>query len=784
MSTVTNRHVNANFTPGGSARATASPNALSLPRPKTPLRHKLFLAATTWGIFFATWAITTLILFQQEKEPEKTSVHKFHDEWGKILDTDDDQMEANVQDFLDFMVDEGDCTIPNDRNDRSWTIGGAFFFTFTLSTTIGYGTFASSTNMGRFVTSLYAFLTIPIFIHCSTTMTDVMEHVVNFVPGCPRGNSTLDRIRRVKFRLAFFTFLLVFWLGVGGGLLTPAVTRQGWSFFDGVYFSYISISTIGLGDYVFDPSVSKGLILIYVTIGLAIFSTFLTVLNRTINLLMLDFSTERDLSKVMAWYTEEELRRASAGFSAMDLGKSNNLPRGFIETWQLRDFLFLTGIETDVDIEHKIDELVWLHDKSFSDRFGVSGWYLIFAPLLTNFGQRQEARRQLREVSLSWVAVVIALVIGAQIMVWCESDHEEETLRNFEDLVLRHRDGMNEEQEESLTTMVETLTGNGICSIPECAVYEANEPNLFKCKEYHRVWDFPSAFFFMFTMFTTIGYGSYTPQTSSGRTFACVLSLFGIVLMGFAVGTLTDLPQLIRDSFRKHGQGGGGGGGGGGKFKKKKKKNIKHSTNSTLKSPADGPEIEDELDLKEDENANEANMPSITSPTCYEKVSKTYDRYESDLKMFLIMMAYLFAAGWFYVTVVQSEDSWPYLFAVYFLWISFSTVGLGDFAPSEEHTWAAMPIIIIGLALAGYVMSAMAGAISNTIAIVQEDDPETRIEKALANAKGLHPNVEDEGMTIARLAKDGKLLSVHEELALTNPIGTKNPVWTKAPYKA
>ena len=79
----------------------------------------------------------------------------------------------------------------------------------------------------------------------------------------------------------------------------------------------------------------------------------------------------------MAWYTEEELRRASAGFSAMDLGKSNNLPRGFIETWQLRDFLFLTGIETDVDIEHKIDELVWLHDKSFSDRFGVSGWYLI-----------------------------------------------------------------------------------------------------------------------------------------------------------------------------------------------------------------------------------------------------------------------------------------------------------------------------------------------------------------------------------------------------------------------
>ena len=112
-------------------------------------------------------------------------------------------------------------------------------------------------------------------------MTDVMEHLVNFVPGCPRGVKTVDRIRRVKFRLAFFTFLFVFWIGVGGGLLAPALYKhQGWSFFDGVYFSYISISTIGLGDYVFDPSVSKGLILIYVTIGLAIFSTFLTVLNR------------------------------------------------------------------------------------------------------------------------------------------------------------------------------------------------------------------------------------------------------------------------------------------------------------------------------------------------------------------------------------------------------------------------------------------------------------------------------------------------------------------------
>ena len=68
------------------------------------------------------------------------------------------------------------------------------------------------------------------------------------------------------------------------------------------------------------------------------------------------------------------------------------------------------------------------------------------APLLTNFGQRQEARRQLREVSLSWVAVVIALVIGAQIMVWCESDNEDKALAQWSDLIARHRDSMNDDQ--------------------------------------------------------------------------------------------------------------------------------------------------------------------------------------------------------------------------------------------------------------------------------------------------------------------------------------------------
>ena len=79
--------------------------------------------------------------------------------------------------------------------------------------------------------------------------------------------------------------------------------------------------------------------------------------------------------KVMQLYTEKELNSASIAFAAMD--KTSTLPRGRIEAEELRDYLFLAGIETHTEIEYKIDELVWLYDKNFSDSFDLAEFYLI-----------------------------------------------------------------------------------------------------------------------------------------------------------------------------------------------------------------------------------------------------------------------------------------------------------------------------------------------------------------------------------------------------------------------
>ncbi|XP_078458626.1 LOW QUALITY PROTEIN: potassium channel subfamily K member 2-like [Lampetra planeri] len=60
------------------------------------------------------------------------------------------------------------------------------------------------------------------------------------------------------------------------------------------------------------------------------------------------------------------------------------------------------------------------------------------------------------------------------------------------------------------------------------------------------IWDIGDAIFFAGTVLTTIGYGSPSPSTEGGRTFCTVYALFGIPLFGFLLAGVGDqLGSLI-----------------------------------------------------------------------------------------------------------------------------------------------------------------------------------------------------------------------------------------------
>ena len=111
---------------------------------------------------------------------------------------------------------------------------------------LGYGYLAPRTDTGRYLCLVFASLGIPLFMAFISLLGDKLNQSTYWLTrhGCLKERESLGKI----VRLLFFIF-------VGGGLflLSPAYcfcVMEGWSFQESIYYGFITLSTIGFGDYV------------------------------------------------------------------------------------------------------------------------------------------------------------------------------------------------------------------------------------------------------------------------------------------------------------------------------------------------------------------------------------------------------------------------------------------------------------------------------------------------------------------------------------------------------
>uniref|UniRef100_A0A8C0K4N3 2P domain potassium channel Talk-1 n=1 Tax=Canis lupus dingo TaxID=286419 RepID=A0A8C0K4N3_CANLU len=236
-----------------------------------------------------------------EKQAEAQSRDQFQFEKLRFLENytclDQRALEQFVQVIMEAWV-KGVNPKGNSTNPSNWDFGSSFFFAGTVVTTIGKGS-----GQGQVFCVFYALVGIPLnAIFLNHLGAGLHAHL-----------ATLERWEEQPRRSQLLQILglaLFLTLGTLVILICPPMVFshvEGWSFGEGFYFAFITLSTIGFGDYVVgtDPSkhyisVYRSLAAIWILLGLAWLALILPLgpllLHRCSQLWLLSLqSTPRDL---------------------------------------------------------------------------------------------------------------------------------------------------------------------------------------------------------------------------------------------------------------------------------------------------------------------------------------------------------------------------------------------------------------------------------------------------------------------------------------------------------
>ncbi|XP_063489628.1 potassium channel subfamily K member 15 [Symphalangus syndactylus] len=134
------------------------------------------------------------------------------------------------------------------RAGRQWKFAGSFYFAITVITTIGYGHAAPGTDSGKVFCMFYALLGIPLTLVIFQSLGERLNVLVRRLLLAAKRCLGLRRTRVSTENL------------VVAGLLACATTLalgavafthfEGWTFFHAYYYCFITLTTIGFGDFV------------------------------------------------------------------------------------------------------------------------------------------------------------------------------------------------------------------------------------------------------------------------------------------------------------------------------------------------------------------------------------------------------------------------------------------------------------------------------------------------------------------------------------------------------
>ncbi|CAF3425347.1 unnamed protein product [Rotaria sp. Silwood1] len=171
-----------------------------------------------------------------------------------------------------------------------WKFPGAFYFSLTVITTIGYGHSCPTTIWGKFFCMLYAVIGIPL---CLVMFQSVGERLNNFASWCIKSIKKCVKLRHYE---STQTELVIVGTVLAVGVVTGGAAMfhhyESWGYFNCVYYCFITLTTIGFGDFVaLQTNEALNTNAFYVVLSMTFILFGLTVVASSMNLLVLRFLT-------------------------------------------------------------------------------------------------------------------------------------------------------------------------------------------------------------------------------------------------------------------------------------------------------------------------------------------------------------------------------------------------------------------------------------------------------------------------------------------------------------
>uniref|UniRef100_A0A0N5A459 Potassium channel subfamily K member 1 n=1 Tax=Parastrongyloides trichosuri TaxID=131310 RepID=A0A0N5A459_PARTI len=169
----------------------------------------------------------------------------------------------DIQEALSILINE------NQRVQKRWTLESSILFAFTILTTIGYGNLAPTSKESQIFTMIYGAIGIPLFLITIADLGRFFKTAIFFILQVvfKREIKKTDdqRLLREIGEVILVALLFLGFIATGSAILP--LWESDLSYFQSVYFSYMSLTTIGLGDIV--PRRMDFLLptLVYITIG-------------------------------------------------------------------------------------------------------------------------------------------------------------------------------------------------------------------------------------------------------------------------------------------------------------------------------------------------------------------------------------------------------------------------------------------------------------------------------------------------------------------------------------